>query len=46
MNFIFDVKDRKGCENVVVDHLLARLENENKKSNLPSVEAFSNEHLH
>ena len=40
-----EIKDRKGCENVVADHL-SRIENEHAKSWSPIVEMFPDEQLY
>ena len=43
--FDLEIKDRKGCENVVADHL-SRIENEEAKSWPPIVEKFPDEQLY
>ena len=43
--FDLEIKDRKGCENVVADHL-SRIENEDAKSWPPIVEMFPDEQLY
>ena len=43
--FDLEIKDRKGCENVVADHL-SRIENEDAKSWSPIVEMFPDEQLY